>query len=104
MALIDSPLTPAQAVAEQIRDETRRLHNLIVSGHGAIFTLLWKTPDVDPQDVLDEFGTEATSLFQGGSDIVDLALSQDPDSIAPVDYTPPRTPTFNPDGTVTLAL
>ena len=105
MSLIDpnSNLTAAQKTARIIRLSAVRLHSVMLSSHQEIFNALWETPGVDAQDVLDEFGTDATSLFDSGAAAVGILLSQNPTCLTEVQYLPKRIPTFNPGGTVTLA-
>ncbi len=103
MALIDttSPLTATQRATNQIREDSARLHLVMLFTHQSIYRTLWDADD--PQAVLDELGADATSLFVSGAKVVEIILGQNPNALTPEQYIPQRVPTFNQNGTVTLA-
>ena len=67
--------------------------------HARIFNQLWNNPKASPQEILDEYGTDAASLFSFSSQIQTMAASID-SSYVPV--VPPYEYTIKPDGTITV--
>lgn len=61
--------------------------------------LIWHHAECTPQEVLNEFGTDAALLFQASAMVNNLIVTFDPSYSAP-----PATHriTINPDGTVTV--
>ena len=105
MAIINvsTSQTEAQKAARRIRESALRLHSLMLASHQEIFTTLWNTANVTPQAILDVLGTDSTQLFTAGGKAVEILLAQNASALTLAQYTPPQTPTFNQDGTVTLA-
>ena len=67
--------------------------------HARIFNLLWNNPKATPQEILDEYGTDAAALFSFSSQIQTMATAIDSGFVALV---PPYNYTVNGDGTVTV--
>lgn len=111
MAIISKtiPEDPNVRRARVIVETSKQMFSQLVTGHRRIYAALWRDDPAhpgeehDPQAVLDLLGTDAAALFAVGSKTIDIILSQDPEAVAEEDYLPPRAPTFNLDGTVTLA-
>ena len=75
------------------------LYAQTVSQHTRLFQQLWKSPKVTPQEILDEYGTDAAQLFAFSAQLQALALGINPDYeplVSPYEYI------INPDGTVTV--
>jgi hypothetical protein len=67
--------------------------------HTRLFNQLWKNPKASPQEILDEYGTEAAQLFSFSSQLQAMALGINPayePLVSPYEFT------INSDGTVTV--
>jgi len=67
--------------------------------HARIFNMLWNNPKATPQEILDEYGTDAASLFSFSLQIQTMAKAIDPGYVplvSPYEYT------INRDGTITV--
>jgi len=75
------------------------LYHQTVSQHARLFQQFWENRKVSPQEILDEYGTDAAQLFAYSSQLQALAKGINPDYEPLV---PPYAFTINRDGTVTV--
>lgn len=94
----EQPTIPKEVqIAQQIRSANSRTLMMLKHGVQQAFDLVWKAPDT--QAVLDQFGTDAFTLFQASSEAQALIKSLDPSW---EELVPPKKFTINGDGTITL--
>lgn len=98
--------TTAKVVAKEIKALSASVAPFLVNVHQQIFNKLW-TRSIElwtnPQEVLNELGPDASKLFIEGGKLVDFVLTKGLAIMDPSEYSPKQAPTFNQDGTVTLA-
>jgi hypothetical protein len=102
MPIFDSMTAVQLAALSGIATIERDFANF-VKNYKRAFDFVWRNPDYTPQQILDGVGTRATTLFLKSGATRDYLLSIDPDCLPPEYQAPLQEPTFNPDGTVTLA-
>ena len=93
---IINPPTQQPTVKDTMTNLNTSAYNLLQGNFQQCFNLLNNA--VNPQVVLDEWGTDATSLFEASQATVVYLQVINPDYIPP---TTNNTYTHNPDGTVT---
>lgn len=97
--------TSLEEKQEQLRsDVSRRVDVLYLQMKGTfnqLYDLIWNNPSgLTPQESVDAFGPQAIRLFQLAGLMQDTLNTAKPNSVTQVT---PMAPTFNADGTVTLA-
>lgn len=100
---IQEQRTDAQLVADELGRQIRSTWARCLSAHKRGMATLWSSlPEgVEPQDVIDELGTDAADVFALSAALAQLIATVDADAVVGV----PEgvTVTANPDGTVTLS-
>jgi hypothetical protein len=89
----------AVLVKKRIVDMSTNMFKRMKQEHARIFNMLWNNPKASPQEILDEYGTDAAELFSFSLQIQTMAKAIDPTYVrlvSPYEYT------INPDGTVTI--
>lgn len=103
------PPTPAAQRAQQIRDWNTQGLDTLRSSLRSAFDAVWKSSDATPQEVLNEFGTSAGSLFAASQKTLEFAaaiaqINGLPANtyLDPAEFTPPLSFTINQNGSVTI--
>ena len=95
-------LTQAQKLKEfisSIKQSNKVALDMLKKSHEINFNNIWNNPSFTPQEIFDEFGTDAVQLFQVSSATQEFIKMCDPDYeilVPPVEFT------INEDGTVTV--
>ena len=84
----------------RVKNNSRRIFNNVRQQHTNIFDTIWNNPNgFSPQEVLDEFGTDAVELFTFSLSIQTMLTQADPTYIY---LNTPNLYTLNDNGTVTV--
>ena len=93
--------TPDQAYAQAIALSTM-MYTQLATNHTALFNYIWYNQDgITPQQFMDEYGVDASGLFNISSQIQYFLGTINP-SYVPLSPPSNININFNPDGTVTL--
>ena len=99
MALLnDTDLAKLQA-QQAIETKMRELHAQMVSYFNQIMTLVWSHPTLTPQQIMDQYGTNAHNLFDMAGLCQQTIESALPNTTL---LGPTYNFTINADGTVTI--
>lgn len=94
-----TPKLTLQQTELKIRKHCESLYNIILDILNKSFMEVWANPYYTPQQVLDQFGSDACELFIFSAKIQDTLLQINPS----YEYkSPPYDYIINPDGTVTV--
>ena len=97
--VIDDALRLAQ-VENRIRNANAELYNTIIQRHNALWNMIWNNRlGFTPQQIFDQFGTEASELFVFSGQMQTMLVSINSEYVPLV---PPYNYTINADGTVTV--
>jgi len=89
----------AAGVKDRIVANSTGMFRRMKQEHARIFNLLWNNPKATPQEILDQYGTDAAELFSFSLQIQTMAKAIDPGYVplvSPYEYT------INRDGTITV--
>ena len=92
----------AKAIATQVDQSRSFVLNQLIRTTKETFKRVWKNSEATPQEILNEFGTNAAIIFHDHAAAVQFVLTVDPTALSPEDYTPPLKYTINTDGSVTI--
>jgi hypothetical protein len=92
----------ARAIATQIDKARSFIVHQLVNTTKNTFRNVWYNPEVTPQEIFNEFGTNASIIFRDHAAAVQCVLTIDSTALSPADYTPPFEYTINQDGSVTV--
>lgn len=95
----ETPQDIVASVKDRIVGMSTAMFRRMKSEHARIFNLLWNNPKATPQEILDEYGTDAAALFSFSAEIQTMATAIDPGYVRLVS---PYEFTINGDGTVTV--
>jgi hypothetical protein len=103
MSLVTPPIeNRAKTIATQIDQSRSFTINQLIRATKQTFKNVWFNPEVTPQEIFNEFGTNASIIFKDHAAAVQCVLTIDPTALDPADYTPPFAYTIKPDGSVTV--
>jgi hypothetical protein len=99
----------AQEIATSLLSDINREAQRRAAMHRDSFCAFWYSTEATPQQLVAKMGTSATLFFQIAQANVEhiatvaaLSGKQLSDFLQPSEYIPPKTITYNPDGTVTI--
>lgn len=102
------PVSPALRATTQIKNRTARLAEHIIREWEHSFDALWNNPQVTPEEVLTELGTDAGEIFALSAEIITFLntalvgrLDDDLNRLNAKVAAKPAT-TVHPDGAVTI--
>lgn len=109
MSILNAPIdnvTPAQRKATRLKMGAKQMTETMAHQWAGMFSALWD--DQNPQDILDELGTDAAEFFELNTALVTFMLTsltgKRDDLVAMIQEKVATLPahTVNPDGTVTV--
>lgn len=91
-----------KTIAAQVDQSRSFILKQLIRTTKETFKKVWKNSEATPQEILNEFGTNAAIIFNNYGAAVQFILTVDPTALKPEDYTPPLKYTINTDGSVTI--
>ena len=104
MAIFDSlNLTPVDRAAAALKNRMVMSVTQFVKQYQNAFDAIWnRTDGIEPQAILDAFGTDAAELFSKSAATRDYILALDANLLPEAYRAPPLPVTINSDGTVSV--
>jgi len=84
---------------KKITDISKKLYRKNENLHRQLFNMVWESDELTPQEILDEYGTDAKDLFIFSGQIQGMLLAINPNYIA---LDTPNEYVINLDGTITI--
>jgi len=103
MSLVTPPIeNRAKTIATQVDQSRSFTIDQLIRATKNTFKNVWYNPEATPQEIFNEFGTNASIIFNDHAAAVQCVLTIKPRALTPADYTPPFEYTINQDGSVTV--
>ena len=92
-------MTP-ETVLSISKNKSLQLYGQLERMHTDLFKFIWENQDVTPEQIIEQYGVDAVTLFIVSAKIQEVLALVNPNYVS---LQPTKIPTFNDDGTVTLA-